>query len=396
MKILCVFGEHAYGDPARGAGYEFTHFLPAFAQLGHQPVRFDSFSRSGHASFAELNRAFLQAVERHAPDLVFCVLMHYEIWLESIALVRRAGIPVVNWSTDDSWKYRQFSRLVADAFDLFATTAPEALAWYARDGITAAFGTQWAAASGLLQPPKPAADCVHKASFVGARYGNRGAIVDALRAQGIEVACFGHGWPSGPVAAAEIGRIVRDSMVSLNFSEGSVGARQIKARVFEVPAMGGLLLTEDAPFLGRYYRAGEEVAVFDGVDDLARSIRRYETNPEARDRVARAGFERTKAEHTYEARFAALLAEVERRAPAPRRRGAVDWTAFDGAERRHRVGPGLRALRALLVALCVPIWGRARGPRAARRFLFECAWRLAGRRTYTAAGSPGRLFYGES
>lgn len=396
MKILCVFGEHAYGDPARGAGYEFTHFLPALARLGHEPVLFDSFSRSRHASFAELNRAFLQSVEAHAPDLVFCVLMHYEIWLESIALVRQAGIPVVNWSTDDSWKYRQFSRLVADAFDLCATTAPEALERYARDGITAAYGTQWAAASSLLQPPKPAAGCEHKASFVGARYGSRGATIDALRARGIEVACFGHGWPGGPVPSDQVGRIVRDSVVSLNFSEGSGGGPQIKARVFEVPAMGGLLLTEDAPFLGRYYRAGEEVAVFDSVDDLARSIRFYEANPEARDRVARAGFERTKAEHTYEARFAALLAELERRAPAPRRRSAIDWTAFAGAERRHRVGPGLRALRALLVALCVPIWGPAKGRRAARRFLFECSWRLAGRATYTAAGWPGRLFYRDS
>jgi spore maturation protein CgeB len=396
VKILCVFGEHAYGDPARGAGYEFTHFLPAFRALGHEPVLFDSFSRARYASFAELNRAFLEAVETHAPELVFCVLMHYEIWLESIALVRRAGIPVVNWSTDDSWKYRQFSRLVADAFDAFATTAPEALQRYARDGIAAAYGTQWAAASGLLQPPKPAGECTHEASFVGARYGRRGATVDALRARGIEVACFGHGWPAGPVPADQVPRIVRDSLVSLNFSEGSGGGPQIKARVFEVPAMGGLLLTDDAPFLGRYYRAGEEIAVFDGVDELARSIRFYAANPEARDRVARAGFERTKAEHTYEARFGALLTELGRRTSAPRRRGSIDWPGFAGAERRHRAGPGLRALRALLVGLCVPIWGRTRGSRAARRLLFECSWRLAGRATYTAAGWPGRLFYRDS
>jgi spore maturation protein CgeB len=395
VKILCVFGEHAYGDPARGEGYEYTHFLPALRRLGHDPVLFDSFSRAGHADFASLNRAFLRAVEAQSPDLVFCVLMQYEIWLESIALVRAAGIPVVNWSTDDSWKYARFSRLIADAFDVYATTAPEALDWYRRDGIASAFGTQWAASGELLRPPRPAAECSIPVSFVGAAYGSRPETVAGLRARGIEVACFGHGWPAGPVPAEEMQRIVRDSVVSLNFSEGSSGGRQMKARVFEIPALGGCLLTESAPDLDRYYRVGEEVAAFDGLEELAQAISRYVGDPAARDRLAQRGFERTRAEHTYEHRFAALLAEAERRAPARARR-AIDWAAFADAERAHAVGPALKALRALLLAFCVPIWGRERGPRAARQLLFELWWRVAGRRTYTAAGWPGRLFYAES
>jgi spore maturation protein CgeB len=395
VKILCVFGEHAYGDPARGEGYEYTHFLPALRRLGHDPVLFDSFSRAGHADFASLNRAFLRAVEAQSPDLVFCVLMQYEIWLESIALVRAAGIPVVNWSTDDSWKYARFSRLIADAFDVYATTAPEALDWYRRDGIASAFGTQWAASGELLRPPRPAAECSIPVSFVGAAYGSRPETVAGLRARGIEVACFGHGWPAGPVPAEEMQRIVRDSVVSLNFSEGSSGGRQMKARVFEIPALGGCLLTESAPDLDRYFRVGEEVAAFDGLEELAQAISRYVGDPAARDRLAQRGFERTRAEHTYEHRFAALLAEAERRAPARARR-AIDWAAFADAECAHAVGPALKALRALLLAFCVPIWGQERGPRAARQLLFELWWRVAGRRTYTAAGWPGRLFYAES
>ena len=34
MNILCVFGEHAYGDPARGEGYEYVNFLPCLAETG--------------------------------------------------------------------------------------------------------------------------------------------------------------------------------------------------------------------------------------------------------------------------------------------------------------------------------------------------------------------------
>jgi spore maturation protein CgeB len=53
-------------------------------------------------------------------------------------------------------------------------------------------------------------------------------------------------------------------------------------------------------------------------------------------------------------------------------------------------------LRALLLAVCQPLWGRYRGGRAARRILFEFSWRIFGETTYSARGLPGRLFYLDS
>ena len=79
MKILCVFGRHAYGDPARGEGYEYVSFMPALRSLGHEVALFDCFDRAAYRDFAELNRAFLTAVERARPQLIFCVLMGYEL-----------------------------------------------------------------------------------------------------------------------------------------------------------------------------------------------------------------------------------------------------------------------------------------------------------------------------
>jgi spore maturation protein CgeB len=60
------------------------------------------------------------------------------------------------------------------------------------------------------------------------------------------------------------------------------------------------------------------------------------------------------------------------------------------------VTPVLGAATGLLSAMCTVLWGRARGPRAARRLVFEASWRVAGRRTYSAAGIPGRFFYRSS
>lgn len=401
MNILCVFGQHAYGDPTRGEGYEYVNFVPAFRHLGHEVELFESFSRAPYADFAALNRALLRRAEETSPDVVFCVLMQYEVWIETLRLIRRSGARLVNWSTDDSWKYPMFSRLIAAEFDLFVTTYPSMAKQYHADGLTSVFSSQWAANADMLAAPLEASRCRYDVSFIGAAYGNRQRFIERLRREGMEVACFGHGWPAGPVEAKRIAEIVRDSRISLNFSEGSRPSwnptldRQIKARIFEVPGYGGCLLTERASDLDRYFSLGEEIVVFEGERELVDQVKALLAHPERRDQIARQGFERVRRDHTYDRRFGELLSELTRRVPSCPRTG-IDWASFEQAAGRHRIGAALRIVRSSLIAVASLIWGRRRGPRAARRLAFELSWRLRGAWSYTAAGWPGRLFYRES
>jgi spore maturation protein CgeB len=64
-----------------------------------------------------------------------------------------------------------------------------------------------------------------------------------------------------------------------------------------------------------------------------------------------------------------------------------------GQYRRNGLGHWLRRLVAGPLSA---VFGRVRGPRAARRLVYELSWRLAGKTTYCARGLPGRLFYAES
>jgi spore maturation protein CgeB len=398
MNILCVLGRYAYGEPSRGEGYEYTNFIPALQRLGHHVTVFDSLDRRSHEDFAALNRALLRRVEEIRPDVVFCVLMQYEVWIETLRIIRKSGVCVINWATDDSWKYPMSSRLIAKEFDVCVTTYPSLLSRYRRDGIGNVVLSQWAANADTLLPPLPAAECRYTVSFVGAAYGNRRALVDALRKAGISVTCFGHGWPSGPVDTNAIREIVRSSLISLNFSEGSqqglpeVGSRQIKARIFEVPGYGGCLLTEETPGLERYFKSGEEVLTFSSVRDLPETVRSILAEPSRRDAIAWRGFQRVKREHTYEHRFSDILAHVKCSLPQT----PIDWAGFEVAAAQHRMSLGLKVLRYILTASGTVFWGRRRGPRAARRLVFELSWRLAADRTYCAAGWPGRMFYHES
>ena len=411
MKILCVFGKHNYGNPEKGQGYEYTNFLPALERLGHTIEFFESFDRSAYEDFSELNRRFLERVENLRPDVIFLVLMGYELWTETLDRVRHeTHAKVINWGTDDSWKFDQFSKFVTPHVDIHATTYPEALNASKRFGYQNVVLTQWAANAAALNPPAPAEKCRWDVSFVGMAYGNRPRWVSELRKRGIDVRCFGFGWPNGPVPASRIPEIVRRSVISLNFGDSDWVMdglrprrdRQIKARIFEVLGYGGFLMTERAENIEKFYVPGKEIVSFETIDELAQSVKYFLAHPEERDRIARAGHARTALEHTYDHRFAELLERVkacERQEPKIVNHigsGLCCDEDFSRLEKRHQTGPLLRMLRAALLIPCRIIWGPQRGARAARRLLFELSWRIAGKKTYSASGWPGRLFYKES
>jgi len=412
MKILCVFGKHNYGNPAKGQGYEYTNFMSALRRMGHDISFFESFDRTTYCNFADLNRKFIGAVEKENPDLIFCVLMGYELWTETLDMVRKASNAIIiNWATDDSWKFEQFSRFLIPHVHIHATTCPEALKASTRCGHRNVVLTQWAANAETLAPPLPANQCRWDVSFVGMAYGNRPKWISALRDRGIDVACFGYGWPNGPVGAAKIPEIVRQSVISLNFGDSDWVMkgfrphrnRQIKARVFEVPGYGGFLMTQGAENLEMFFNPGEEIVLFDDIDDLVEKIRYFLNNPEARDAIATAGHARTAREHIYDNRFKSLFdrAEETEKKRSNGKTGSkteqpFNYAEFVKLEKKHRSGPLLRLIRKCLVAPCRMIWGGERGPRAARRILFEISWRIAGKKTYSATGWPGRIFYEES
>jgi spore maturation protein CgeB len=406
MRILCVLSKFAYGKPERGENYDYVHFLPALERMGHEIGFFDSGDRSLYNDFSELNAALLAHVDRFRPDVIFCVLMHYEIWIETLDLIRNnSPAAIVNWGTDDSWKFTQASRFFAAHVDLHVTTSRMAENRALSAGLANVMLSQWAASTGDLAEPRAANECRYEVSFVGNLYGYRRAWISGLRDSGIDVANFGHGSERGVIDAREIPAIYNSSLISINFSGagdvsfkgvGSAG-RQIKARTFEVPGAGGFLLTEAAPDLEQYFVDGREISIFETPADLIAKVKYFRDNPSERDRIARAGHLRTREQHTYEKRFAEILARLQ---PVLDERRHRVWTTSAGdlaaPAAQHRTSRATGWLRQFLTVPFSLVFGKERGVRAARRFLYEASWRICGDATYRARGLPGRLFYAES
>ena len=413
MKILCVFGKYNYGDPKRGEGYEYKNFIPALKRLGHEIIHFDSWDKQLYNNFAELNKNLLCVAEKEKPDLVFCVHILYEVWIETIEILRGWGQCVVNWSTDDDWKYEQFSKLLAPHYDAFATTYPHIYRQYHKDGIENVILTQWAADVNCLQEPLPANFCRYSVSFIGAKYGKRAKWASLLKSRGIDVTCFGYGWENGPILAEEIPKIVQNSVISLNFSDSSLQlkgmipqkSKQIKARVFEVPGAGGMLLTENCLGIEQYFEIGKEIETFNNLDELVNKINYYLNNHHERDKIANAGNCRTCNEHTYDERMKRLInlafeirnMQGNKKVQLDNFRLNKEWHEyFLELEDVHKVSGLAIFLKNITVMIASIFWGKPRGARFVRRVLYELSWRIYGEKTYKAEGLPGRLFYKES
>ena len=393
MKILCVFGKHQYGDPSRGLGTEYAAFVPSLKNLGHEVIHFESWDRRFYPNFGELNRDLLITIEREKPHVMIAVQLNYEIWTETLHVIKDSSeTATICWTTDDSWKYREVSRFIGKAYHAMTTTYAETVPVYHRDGIPNVLLTQWAVHAENPAVPLKSQKCVYPVTFVGAAHGNRKHRIKHLKSLGVEVSCFGQGWSSGPALAQNIPKIMRESVISLNFSNAK-GGNQIKARTFEVPGAGGFLLTEYTPGLEAVYTIGQEIEVFHNTKELAEKIKYYLSHSKERDEIALAGYERTVLNHSYEIR----LKQVIDFALSAKGHGAISkeaplWTSFGQLLRAHGMNFRLRFLRRMLVFPAVLIWGKARGPRAARRLVFEFSWRFFGEKTFTASGLPGRMF----
>jgi spore maturation protein CgeB len=383
MKALCCFGKHSYGVPSRGLSPEYVAFVPAIESLGYTVELFDSLEQGLHKSNLNLNIALLETILKSKPDLFFCVHLQCEIWIETLTAARNIpNIKMVCWTTDDSWKYFQSSRFYASFYDRIATTYDYMVAQYIKDGNKNVYLSQWAASRERLQPPVTNGKHRYGVTFVGSAHGGRRRYVETLMTMGIRVECFGHGWEHGPVTTDEMYTIFNSSAISLNFAN-SRGRNQIKARTFEVPGAGGFLLTDVAPGIEEFFEPNEEIVCFEDIADLARKIRFYLGNLDARDRVAAKGFSRVRRDHTYDARLATLL-----NFSVSNTMSLVHTDLTYSVQQSVPLG----VIRYLMFFLGSLLFGRSKGRRAAKRLIFELSWRLQGVRAFSAKGWSSRIF----
>ncbi len=315
LRILYLGMQWDYGDPARGTSFEHDNFYPALREWRRTlEVRHFDFMALGQAhGVARMSRLLLDEVQRFAPDVLFGIWFNEERDPERQAIraiSRTTPCKTIGWFCDSHWRYDSFDRPWSEYLDVQTTTSQSAYARFVSDGLAAkVIKTQWACAPDYRCLPDVARDI--DVSFVGQRYGSRGDVIDQIRRAGFDVRVFGAGWPSPSerLSFESMVRLFNRSRINLNLNNAvDASFKQIKGRNFEVPACGGFLLTETAENLDEYFRFGEEVETYGGIDDLIDKIRYYLAHVDAREHIAAAGNRRAMAEHTYAHRFDRIFA----------------------------------------------------------------------------------------
>ncbi len=85
----------------------------------------------------------------------------------------------------------------------------------------------------------------------------------------------------------------------------------VTPRVFEAPACGAFLLTNDTPQISDFYRVGSEIVTYKDAGELRSLIRYYLDHPEERKKIADAGFIKAHSEHTYYHRLKKLFSIIQ-------------------------------------------------------------------------------------
>jgi hypothetical protein len=117
----------------------------------------------------------------------------------------------------------------------------------------------------------------------------------------------------GEIWGVEMYHVLRRSRITLNSHIDMAGREAGNMRLFEATGVGAFLLTDFKDNLDTLFAPDREVAVWRSIDDCLRGINRYLGDDAARRDIARAGHQRTMAQHTYRQRAGEILGMIASR-----------------------------------------------------------------------------------
>lgn len=292
----------------------------ALYDLGHDVVELDQtqFFDRGHPLIAKAqvhaligpnvtayNRALLALAEESKPDLIYIDQGSY-LGRNTVLGLRATGARLVHYTSEwfgfRRYWYRHFFKSV-ELYDVHVLTFPTSKAWLEREGARKVVMTEFGFDPHLHRVPEltdsERAELAADAIFIGHHEPYSERMVAALRHAGVKVDVFGPGWSRarsladrdriGPVYGQDYVKRLAAARVCLGFMSKVNHNTYSGSRTFEIPAVGGFLLTERTEPHQRYFVEGKEAEFYDSTEELVAKTRYYLANEERRAAVARRG-----------------------------------------------------------------------------------------------------------
>jgi hypothetical protein len=116
---------------------------------------------------------------------------------------------------------------------------------------------------------------------------NRGHVIDSLDKYSIKKDIF--------VIGDDMVNAINSYKIHFNCNISN----DINYRTFETCGCKTMLLTNYTPGLEKLFNIGEEIVIYESIDDLDNKVRYYLENENERNKIAEAGYQRVKRDHTY-------------------------------------------------------------------------------------------------
>lgn len=330
MKIVLAVLAYGYGEEAYGHSYEYYNFFQPLKEMYGDVRLFDFMTILKHKGKQVMNQELLGMVKEFKPDLaMFC--LYKDQFIPEMVDELRNYTKTLCFFHDDGWRL-DFSRFWARHFDWFTTTDFHRVQEYHYLGYDNAVHFPYACNQAVyksLELPKK-----YDVSFIGEANPYRKWFIKKLENAGINVYTAGSGWSKGYLSKDGMVRVINQSKINLNLSNSkswdlrylfsllsrpkdlynwfhsSKNTEQIKARHFEINGCQGFQLSYYVDYIEHYYEIGQELVVYLDVDDLIRKVKYYLVHDDEREAIAKRGYDRTIAEHTYARRFRSVFAKI--------------------------------------------------------------------------------------
>ena len=303
MKILLTTNKTYCGVPDAGQWYTYEPLL----ELGHEVYWYDTVD--------PVEKDYDKIIESFKPDLIFCCvtgnpnITPYEPW-ESIKRETASGrTTTFNWFCDDTWRFEASSQACID-FHICSTPEPTYVEKYKERGYNNIILATWHANSACYR------NCAFEdkdipLSFIGAPNPFRQKFFDIVD-RDVEVAkIFG-------LSQEGLFEIYCRSIIGVNLSFNANDPElktQMKQRIFEIPAGGGLLVTQAHDGLEEFFiddsHPMPEIVTFETAGEFVAKAQYLLEHPHVAKKIAENGHKRFLAEHDSKVRLKNTLEQIE-------------------------------------------------------------------------------------
>lgn len=163
----------------------------------------------------------------------------------------------------------------------------------------------------------------HEICFVGVPYPNRIEVLEAVKDH--DLAVYGDGWEEyferlgkpmpayykGKAFGEKVLKIYLASKIVLNIHDPEA-KEGLNTRTFDILAGGGFELVDHQKSLDEHFKVGEEIAAYQGSEDLKRNVAFFLQDEAAREQIVDKGKAKVMREHTWLVRAKEVQKILER------------------------------------------------------------------------------------